>query len=149
MKVLVQRVQSASVIVSGETISEIGFGLLLFVGFTEDDSEAVVHGLAEKVVNLRIFPDTEYRLQHSVIEVDGQVLAVPQFTLYANTNRGRRPDFTQAMEPEAASRLFGQFVGTVAEKIAKPVAQGQFGADMKVALINDGPFTIMLSRESS
>ena len=149
MKVLVQRVQSASVIVSGETISEIGFGLLLFVGFTEDDSEAVVHGLAEKVVNLRIFPDTDYRLQHSVIEVDGQVLAVPQFTLYANTNRGRRPDFTQAMEPETASRLFGQFVGTVAEKIAKPVAQGQFGADMKVALINDGPFTIMLSRESS
>jgi D-tyrosyl-tRNA(Tyr) deacylase len=149
MKVLVQRVQSASVIVSGETISEIGFGLLLFVGFTEDDREAVVHGLAEKVVNLRIFPDTENRLQHSVIEVDGQVLAVPQFTLYATTNRGRRPDFTQAMEPETASRLFGQFVGAVAEKIAKPVAQGQFGADMKVALINDGPFTIMLSRESS
>ena len=149
MKVLVQRVQSASVIVSGETISEIGFGLLLFVGFTEGDSEAVVHGLAEKVVNLRIFPDTEYRLQYSVIEVDGQVLVVPQFTLYANTNRGRRPDFTQAVEPKAASRLFDQFVGTVAEKIAKPVTQGQFGADMKVALINDGPFTIMLSRESS
>ncbi len=121
--------------------------MLLFVGFARGDCEKATHDLAAKVVNLRIFPDSQGRLQHSLNETGGEVLAVPQFTLYASTDRGRRPDFTQALEPASASILFDSFVAELKCVVAGNVATGVFGADMRVALENDGPFTLMLTRE--
>ena len=147
MRVLIQRVRSASVSVSGERIGSIGNGALLFVGFTHRDSEKTVTELASKTVNLRIFPDDRGRLQNSLIDVGGEIFAVPQFTLYASTSRGRRPDFTQALAPEQASDLFDKFVLALGRVAKRPIATGRFGADMKVSLENDGPFTIMLARE--
>ena len=147
MRVLIQRVLSASVSVSGETSGSIGKGILLFVGFVRGDSQKTVQELAAKTVNLRIFPDEYDRLQHSLVDVAGKILAVPQFTLYASTSRGRRPDFTKALEPEKASKLFDQFVVALEQAVDGPVATGKFGAEMKVELINDGPFTVMLARE--
>lgn len=149
MKVMVQRVLSANVTVSGENIGKIGRGLLLFVGFTDGDNPSTVQQLANKAVNLRIFPDQTGRLQHSVLQVNGEILTIPQFTLYADTSRGRRPDFTKALQPKYASLLFDQFVETLSGLIDAPVAQGKFGADMKVSLVNDGPFTVMLAKESN
>lgn len=147
MRVLVQRVLGASVVISGETVGEIEKGLLLFAGFTHGDTSDIVRELATKVVNLRIFEDDDQRLQHSVIDSGGAVLAVPQFTLYALTNRGRRPDFTQALDPRRAGALFDQFTQILDELLEAPVATGKFGADMKVSLVNDGPFTISLQRD--
>ena len=147
MRVLVQRVACASVSVSGETIGEINRGLLLFAGFTGGDSESTVAALAGKAANLRIFPDQDQRLQFSVMDIGGQILAVPQFTLYANVSRGRRPDFTRALEPNAASRMFDCFIASLEDTTGAPVARGEFGADMQVSLVNDGPFTISLEQE--
>ncbi len=147
MRVLVQRVLSASVTVSGNTTGSIGKGLLLFVGFTHGDDVNVVRELAQKAVNLRIFADASGRLQHSLNDVQGEVLAVPQFTLYGSTARGRRPDFIQAMDPQNANHLFDLFVAAVDQVVGTRVATGVFGAEMKVALENDGPFTLMLARE--
>ena len=148
MKVLVQRVLGASVAISGETVGEIDRGLLLFAGFTQGDNLSIVRELASKAVNLRIFEDASHRLQHSVLDSGGAVLAVPQFTLYASTSRGRRPDFTGALEPESATELFDSFIDSLNELMGMSVAAGVFGADMKVSLVNDGPLTIMLQRES-
>ncbi len=144
---LVQRVLGASVVISGLTVGEIEKGLLLFAGFTRGDNSVIVRELANKIVNLRVFEDAERRLQYSVLDSGGAILAVPQFTLYALTNRGRRPDFTQALEPDPASELFDQFAQTLDELLGVPVARGKFGAEMKVSLVNDGPFTIMLQRD--
>ncbi len=149
MKVLVQRVTSASVAVDGQTVGEIGKGLLLFVGFTHGDNPHIAGELASKAVNLRIFEGQTQRLDYSVLDTDGEVLAVPQFTLYALTSRGRRPDFTQAMAPDAANQLFGQFVDALNQLMETPVATGIFGANMEVSLVNDGPFTVMLERNSA
>ena len=147
MKVLVQRVLSASVAVSGETIDQIENGLLLFVGFTRGDNTSIAQDLANKAVNLRIFEDDNHRLQNSVLDSGGSILAVPQFTLYASTSRGRRPDFIQALEPDLASDLFDQFVQILDELMGKRVGRGVFGAYMKVSILNDGPFTVMLERK--
>ncbi len=147
MRVLVQRVIGASVVISGVTAAEIEKGLLIFVGFTHGDNTGIVRELANKVVNLRIFEDAEQRLRFSVLDSGGAILAVPQFTLYALTNRGRRPDFTQALEPQRASELFDQFAQALDELLGVPVARGIFGADMQVSLVNDGPFTITLQRD--
>ena len=147
MKVLVQRVLGASVAVSGETIDQIENGLLLFVGFTRGDNASIARDLASKAVNLRIFEDDNHRLQHSVLDSGGSILAVPQFTLYASTSRGRRPDFIQALEPDLASDLFDQFVEILDELMGERVGRGVFGAYMKVSILNDGPFTVMLERK--
>lgn len=147
MRVLIQRVLSASVSVSDRPTGSIGKGTLLFVGFVRGDSQKTVMELASKTVNLRIFPDQSGRLQFSLLDIAGEILAVPQFTLYASTSRGRRPDFTKALEPEKASELFDQFVEALRRETDKSVARGVFGAEMKVELVNDGPFTVMLARE--
>ena len=149
MKVLVQRVLSANVTASGEMLGKIDRGLLLFVGFTDGDNALTVQQLAGKVANLRIFADQSGRLQHSVLQVKGEILAIPQFTLYADASRGRRPDFTKALRPQDASQLFDQFVEALSGFMGATVAQGKFGAYMKVSLVNDGPFTVMLAKESN
>jgi D-aminoacyl-tRNA deacylase len=144
MKVVIQRVNYASVKVSGETVGEISRGVCLLVGFGPEDDASKLKPMAEKIVNMRIFPNEEGRFDRSTLEIGGAVLAVPQFTLYADTRKGRRPDFFGALEPAAASRLFDEFVALLGKTGAAKVAAGVFGGDMKVALENDGPVTIVV-----
>lgn len=146
MRVLLQRVASASVIVDDRTIGAIGHGLLLLTGFGEGDDSSVVPPMADKICGLRIFEDDESRFQFSVRDVRGELLVVPQFTLYGDTQRGRRPDFTQALAPDRAGILFDEFVAALSDRSVSKVAQGRFGARMTVHLINDGPVTLMLER---
>ncbi len=143
MRILLQRVSSASVSVAGESIAAIERGVVLLTGFGALDEEADVDRAAERVLNLRIFPNDEGRLDLGLAEVGGGVLAVPQFTLYARTDRGRRPDFTDALAPTDASVLFDAFVEALRRRHDN-VAAGVFGADMAVSLVNDGPLTLQL-----
>lgn len=144
MRVLVQRVSHSSVSVSGQVIGEIGQGLLLLVGFGKDDVESVIPRMAEKIANLRIFSDEAGRFNHSLLDVNGGALVVPQFTLYGDTTRGRRPDFFSAMEPTKASDFVDKFEHELKRIGISQVAKGEFGANMQVSLINDGPVTIWL-----
>ncbi len=147
MKVVVQRVSGAKVVVSGETVGKIGNGILLLVGFEKGDLKAFVTKMAEKVVNLRIFEDIEGKMNLSVKEVDGEILAVPNFTLVADCRKGRRPSFQSSEEPSRAEEMFNLFVEEC-RKQGVNVETGIFGADMKVHLVNDGPVTFILdSRE--
>lgn len=144
MRVLVQRVSAANVVVNGTTTGAIGNGLLLLVGVTHDDSEAIEDRMADKIVKLRIFSDDARLMNRSVLDVGGEILAVSQFTLYADARKGNRPSYTDAARPEQASPAFDRFVGKLAARLGKPVPTGIFGADMKVSLTNDGPVTIWL-----
>ncbi|MGB5708842.1 MAG: D-aminoacyl-tRNA deacylase [Arenicellales bacterium] len=146
MKVLLQRVSSASVEVNAQMVGQIDRGLLLFAGFGEADRSDVDHKIqkaSNKLLNLRVFSNPENKLDYSVIDIGGGVLAVPQFTLYGKSLKGRRPDFTDALEPDFASRAFDHFHSTLARNLGKEVATGVFGADMQVSLVNDGPLTLM------
>lgn len=145
MKILLQRVQQASVTVDGEVVGSIGRGLLAFVGTTRGDTEAIATRLAERVAGYRVFPDADGRTNCSVRDVGGSVLVVSQFTLYANTRKGARPSFTRAGPPDEAARLV-ELVRTHLEHLGVPTAAGVFGAEMQVALVNDGPFTILLEK---
>ncbi len=144
MRVLVQRVLESSVHVDGELIGSVERGFMLLVGFGKDDTEACLEPVARKVANLRVFEDEKGRLQFSILEQGYGVLAVPQFTLYARTRKGRRPDFGDALAPQAASELFDRFVDVLKAQGIDHVQTGRFGADMKVSLVNDGPLTFML-----
>ena len=144
MKVLLQRVSSASVEVDGQTIGSIGRGLLLLVGFGKDDTAAAMEPMAKKLINMRIFPDERGRFHFSLLETEGALLLVPQFTLFADTDNGRRPEFFSALEPAQAEPLFLAFAETVKKLGIKEVATGRFGAHMQVKLENDGPVTIMV-----
>lgn len=135
---------SASVAVGGRVIARIDRGLLLLVGFGHLDQDTDFSRAARRVLDLRVFADDRLRLNRSSIEVGAEVLAVPQFTLYARTNRGRRPDFADAMEADAARRCFDEFVGALRQSGAGSVPTGRFGADMAVASVNDGPLTLLL-----
>ena len=143
MRALVQRVDHASVSVDGEVVSRIGVGILALVGVGAQDAEADAAALARKVVDLRIFPDAEGRFNRSVIDVGGALLAVSQFTLYADVRRGRRPSFGDAARPEQAEQLVDEFVEAVRARGVE-VATGRFGAMMEVDLRNNGPFTLMV-----
>lgn len=145
MRIVLQRVKSASVTVDGETISEIGPGLLLLVGVAAGDDEAQADWLAEKVAGLRVLANADGKMNLSAREAGGEVLAVSQFTLMADTRRGRRPSFVGAAPPEAAEPLFDYFCGRL-RALGLPVQTGRFGAMMDVALVNDGPVTIILER---
>ena len=143
MKALLQRVGEASVAVAGERIAAIGPGLLVFLGVEPDDAAAQVDWLAAKVLALRIFPDADKAMNRSVTDVGGELLVVSQFTLAADTRRGNRPGFSTAAPPALAEQLYERFLETLAGRYPK-VARGRFGADMQVALINDGPVTFLL-----
>ena len=147
MRVLVQRVASANVIANGAITGAIAQGLLLLVGVTHADTEGVEDRMADKVVKLRIFSDEKGLMNRSVIDVGGGILAVSQFTLYADAKGGNRPSYTAAARPEQASPAFDRFVAKLAARIGKAVPTGVFGADMKVSLVNDGPVTIWLDSE--
>ena len=144
MRLLVQRVREASVVVDGATIARIGVGLLVLVGIAADDTPEDRDWLARKLVELRIFDDDQGVMNRSVLDIAGDVLAVSQFTLYASTRKGNRPSWSRAAPPEAAAPQFDAFVRALAERLGKPVAAGRFGANMQVALVNDGPVTIWL-----
>ena len=144
MRILLQRVAQASVTIEDEIVGEIGKGILLFVGFKQGDTAAVLQKSVDKVLGLRIFSDNNGRFQYSSLDVRAGILAVSQFTLYGDTKKGRRPDFTQALHPDLANDLFDQFVTLLGAQAPADMATGQFGADMKVSLINDGPVTIAL-----
>ncbi len=146
MRVVLQRVKNASVTVSGERISEIGEGLLLLVGVAKDDGEGEASWLAEKIAGLRIFNDDDGKMNLGVRDVGGEILAVSQFTLLADTRKGKRPSFIKAALPEEAEPLFGYFCERLRAAGIASVKTGSFGAMMDVALVNDGPVTIVLER---
>ena len=146
MRVVVQRVSRASVTVAGETVGEIGPGLVALTAFTAGDDHATVRWMAEKLAGLRVFADDSGRMNRSVAEVDGEALVVSQFTLYGDATKGRRPSFVKAAPPDLAEPLYESFVEALANLLAKPVQTGRFGALMEVALVNDGPVTLILER---
>lgn len=147
MRVLIQRVSQASVTVEGRVVGQIGLGLLALLGIGAGDGPAEIALLADKLAQLRIFPDEQGRFNRSLLEAGGAVLVVSQFTLYADTRRGRRPSFSDAALPEQAAPLVEQFVAALRAHSLR-VETGVFGAMMQVALVNDGPVTIMLDSET-
>ena len=143
MKVLIQRVKHAKVTIEGTINGQIKDGYLLFVGMTHGDDEKTVEKLANKVKDLRLFEDEQGKMNLSITEVNGEILSISQFTLYADCRKGRRPSFTNAAKPDEASRLYDYF-NDVLRNLGLHVETGIFGADMKVELYNDGPVTVML-----
>ena len=146
MRVILQRVSRASVHADGVLTGHIEKGLLLLVGFAKGDSEALIAPMIDKIVKMMIFPSDKSYFDKDVLESDGEVLAVSQFTLYADTLKGRRPDFVQAMESDKAREMYETFVGALEKSGVKKVATGKFGAMMEVSLVNDGPTTIIIER---
>jgi D-tyrosyl-tRNA(Tyr) deacylase len=146
MRIVLQRVKNASVTVGDERISEIGPGFLLLVGVADGDGETEARWLAGKVAGLRVMPDDEGLMNRSVVEAGGEVLAVSQFTLLADTRKGRRPSFVGAAQPGRAEPLFDLLCQELREAGVRAVRTGRFGAMMDVALVNDGPVTILLER---
>lgn len=149
MRVLIQRVNHAKVEVANQIVGQIGAGLLLLVGISHDDSAADIQYLVGKIANLRIFDDENGVMNRSICDVNGEVLAVSQFTLYASCKKGNRPSWSAAAPGAVSEPLFAQFVAALSEKIAQPVATGQFGADMQVSLCNNGPVTIWLDSKQT
>ena len=142
MKIVLQRVSSASVKVADEIVGSIEHGLLLLIGFSSTDTEENILPTIEKIVKLRIFSDEEGKMNKSVLDVEGSMLLISQFTLYADTKKGNRPSFIEAARPEQAIPLYEFFIAEMRKRLTK-VETGIFGADMKVDLVNDGPVTIV------
>ncbi len=144
MKVVIQRVSEAAVVVAGSTVGAIGPGLLVLAGVADDDTDEDRAWLADKIVNLRIFDDAAGVMNRSVRDIGGEILAVSQFTLLASTRKGNRPSWSGAAPPAIAEPAFGAFVARLASQLGRPVPTGVFGADMSVGLVNDGPVTIVM-----
>ena len=144
MRLFIQRVKEASVSIDGEKVSAIGKGLLVLVGVETGDTEEDVKWLVGKTAGLRIFDDENGVMNKSIQDIDGEALAVSQFTLTASTRRGNRPSYIRAAGHELAVPLYEKYCDSLAETLGKPVGRGVFGADMKVALVNDGPVTIII-----
>lgn len=148
MRIVVQRVTEASVRVEGELTGNIGTGLLVLVGIEEVDTKQDIEWLSGKLVNLRIFEDEQGVMNKSVMDIDGDVLIVSQFTLHASTKKGNRPSYIRAAKPDFAIPMYEQFIAQVERDLNKKVQTGRFGADMKVALLNDGPVTICIDSQN-
>ena len=148
MRCLVQRVLSASVSVSGESLGTIERGYLILLGVNNQDTEAVADKMLKKILDARLFEDENGKTNLSIRDISGALLIVSQFTLYADTRKGNRPSFIQAGDPAHANALYEYFLRK-AEEAGIPTAHGQFGADMKVSLVNDGPFTIMYDSDAT
>jgi D-tyrosyl-tRNA(Tyr) deacylase len=146
MRVVLQRVARASVVVDGEVVGAIDRGHVLLVGFTDDDGEDGLAWMAEKVISLRVFPDDEGKMNLGLDEVGGDLLVVSQFTLYGDTRKGRRPSFVHAAHPERAVPLYERFVELLRAAAPGKVETGVFGAMMDVELVNEGPVTLVLER---
>lgn len=148
MRAVIQRVLSASVTVEGETLGAIGRGLLVLVGKEEADTAADLEWLAQKIVNLRIFADETGAMSRSVVEVSGGILLVSQFTLFASTKKGTRPSWHRAAKPEVAIPLYEAMIRRLGELLGRPIQTGRFGAMMQVALVNDGPVTLVIDTKT-
>ena len=148
MRVVIQRVQSAEVSVNGEKYAEIQFGMLVLVGIESNDSADDIDWLSKKIVNLRIFSDDEGKMNRSILETNGQIMVVSQFTLFASTKKGNRPSYIRSAKPEISIPLYDQFVFAMERLVNKPVKTGVFGANMAVQLVNDGPVTILIDSKN-
>jgi len=148
MRVVIQRVSEASVTIEGEKVADIQTGLLVLLGIEDADNAEDIDWLVSKIVNLRIFDDANGVMNLSFKEIDGEVIVVSQFTLHASTKKGNRPSYIKAAKPEIAVPLYEKFVATFEAILAKKIQTGKFGADMKVALVNDGPVTIVIDTKN-
>lgn len=148
MKVVIQKVLSASVSIHDQITASINKGLLVLVGIEENDNQDDINWLASKIVNLRIFEDEKDILNLSIKDIDGEILIVSQFTLHASTKKGNRPSYIKAAKPDIAVPIYEAFIKQVATELSKKVQTGIFGADMKVSLINDGPVTILIDSKN-
>ncbi|MEP0985543.1 D-aminoacyl-tRNA deacylase [Ekhidna sp.] len=148
MRALIQRVSSASVTIDSHLKSEIQTGILILLGIEEADDESDIEWLSRKIVNMRIFPDDNGAMNKSLLDVDREVLIVSQFTLHASTKKGNRPSYIKAAKPEIAIPLYEAFIKEIQSVLTTEVKTGEFGADMKVSLINDGPVTIFVDTKN-
>ena len=148
MRTLIQRVQHASVTIDGQVKSEIGKGLLVLVGIEDRDTQEDIEWLCKKIANLRIFDDENGVMNRSVVETEGEVMVVSQFTLHASTKKGNRPSYIHASKPDIAIPMYEAFCAEMGLQIGKEVQTGTFGADMKVELVNDGPVTIWIDSQN-
>lgn len=148
MRILIQRVSEASVTRNNEIKSRIGNGLLILLGIENADNEEDIDFMCKKTINLRIFDDENGVMNKSILDTDGEILVVSQFTLHASTKKGNRPSYIRAAKPDIAIPLYEKFCAKLSEMLGKPVATGEFGADMKVALVNDGPVTIWMDSKN-
>lgn len=148
MRIVIQRVLESSVTINGKIKSSIEKGLLILLGIEDADTDEDIKWLCQKIVNLRIFPDENEVMNKSILESDGDILVVSQFTLHASTKKGNRPSYIKASKPEFAIPMYEKFVKQLETDLGKTVQTGEFGADMKVALINDGPVTIIMDSKN-
>ncbi len=148
MKAVLQRVSSASVTISEKIVAQIDNGLLVLVGIEDADTQEDIYWICQKIVNLRIFSDENNVMNLSVKDIQGGIIVVSQFTLHANTKKGNRPSYIKASKPEIAIPLYENFVQQIELELGKKIQTGKFGADMKVALVNDGPVTIIIDSKN-
>ena len=144
MKIVIQRVSKASVTIEGERVAEIQKGLLILLGIVNEDTQEDIKWLSNKITNLRVFNDDEGVMNKSIKDIDGDIITVSQFTLHASTKKGNRPSYIKAAKPDIAIPLYEKFVQQLEVDLGKKVQTGQFGADMKVELLNEGPVTIII-----
>ena len=148
MKVVIQRVSSASVTIETEIVANIQSGLLVLVGIEDEDSQEDINWLSQKIINLRIFGDENDVMNLSLKDIQGEIIIVSQFTLHASTKKGNRPSYIKASKPEIAIPFYEKFIQQMELELGKKVQTGKFGADMKVALVNDGPVTIIIDSKN-
>ncbi len=148
MRAVIQRVSEASVSIENKIVSKINFGLLIFLGIEIEDTQEDSLWLANKIVQLRIFSDSDAKMNNSLLDIDGEAIVVSQFTLHAKTKKGNRPSYMNAARPEQAIPLYEQFKKDLSKLISKQVLSGEFGADMKVNLTNEGPVTIIIDTKN-
>ena len=144
MRVVVQRVSQSNVKVSGEIIGEINEGLMVLVSFVDEDNDTDLGWMTKKIINLRIFNDDEGKMNRSVQDIGGDILLISQFTLHGSTKKGNRPSFIKAAKPDFAKVMYERFIKVLEQSLGKEIQTGEFGGDMKVSLINDGPTTIIV-----
>ena len=144
MRVVVQRVSQSNVKVSGEIIGEINEGLMVLVSFVDEDNDTDLGWMTKKIINLRIFNDDEGKMNRSVQDIGGNILLISQFTLHGSTKKGNRPSFIKAAKPDFANVMYERFIKVLEQSLGKEIQTGEFGGDMKVSLINDGPTTIII-----
>ena len=144
MRVVVQRVSQSKVKVSGEVIGEINEGLMVLVSFVNEDNDTDLGWMTKKIINLRIFNDDEGKMNRSVQDVGGDILLISQFTLHGSTKKGNRPSFIKAAKPDFANFMYERFIKVLEQALGKEIQTGEFGGDMKVSLVNDGPTTIII-----
>lgn len=148
MKVVIQRVTEASVTIDGQLKGAIGEGLLLLIGIGQEDTATDITWAVRKIAAMRIFSDVDDKMNLSLKDINGEVLAISQFTLYADTKKGNRPSFVKAAPPTQANALYEDFLAHMEQELGKPIQSGRFGADMKVRLLNEGPVTILLDSKN-